>query len=255
MTASPTTGRVFLGGVRGEIYSASLALTDPLPALFATQAEGEVFTLACSPDGRRLLSTGFSTLCGWDAQCGALSWQRDDFDVNCLAFDNQSRVAVCGMRDGRVVELDLASGGTLRELAKLPYPVRSISVSSSGGLVACVTADGRVLLANWQTGEVIWQDQHAPFHAGGYRALCFSPCDELLICPAKDDIHSLVVRDVQTGALLGTLRGHTKAIVGARFTTDGRLLSWGADGTIRAWDARKSIELGAVALALPVLET
>ena len=111
------------------------------------------------------------------------------------------------------------------------------------------------MLANWQTGDVIWQDQDSPSHAGGYRALCLSPCGELLICPAKDDIHSLVVRDVQTGALLGTLRGHTKAVVGARFTAGGRLISWGADGTIRTWDARRSIALGTVSLALPVQKT
>jgi WD40 repeat protein len=254
--ASSADGKqIFLGAGSGEIYTADVSLTRPKLARFATQPEGEVFALACSPDSKHLLSTGFSTLWAWDAPSGALKWQRYDFDVNCLAIDDQSRVALCGMRDGRALEIDLQSGNTIRELIRLKYPLRAISSGPRSRHLACVGADGRAFLLDGQTAGMIWQDETAPRHSGSYRTLCFSPCGELLVSATQDDVRTLAVRNVHTGELLATLRGHEKAVFAARFVSSGRLVSWGADGTIRAWNAHTAAALGVTSLALPAQET
>ena len=44
-------------------------------------------------------------------------------------------------------------------------------------------------------------------------------------------------RSVRDGRRLAILRGHTATVLGAAFDSDGRLLSWGADGTVRIWEA------------------
>ena len=87
--------------------------------------------------------------------------------------------------------------------------------------------------------------------SGSCQVVCFSPCGRLLVTVATSDVRNLAVWDVATGRTLGELRGHTKAILKARFTDSGQLVSWGTDGTIRTWDLRRGTVLGVAALSIP----
>jgi WD40 repeat protein len=77
----------------------------------------------------------------------------------------------------------------------------------------------------------------------------FSPCGELLVTTAEAEKPVLRVWSLEQRTSLRELRGHTSVILGASFAADGRLFSWGQDGSIRVWDALEGRMLQVIALS------
>lgn len=70
----------------------------------------------------------------------------------------------------------------------------------------------------------------------------FSPDGKLAVTTSYD--HTARLRDVQTGAVVQTIRGHTGWVTGASISPDGsRLVTDGADGTERLWNAKTAAML------------
>ena len=73
--------------------------------------------------------------------------------------------------------------------------------------------------------------------------LTFSPDGKILLDPKLDVWHPVIqLWDVNTGADLGILSGHTEPIETLVFSHDGKTLASGSeDGTILLWDWDKII--------------
>ena len=67
----------------------------------------------------------------------------------------------------------------------------------------------------------------------------------------RDDSKTLAVWSVATGEEIRQLDGHKNIVIGAAFTDAGLLRSWGADGTIRAWDLTSGRTIHVATLAPP----
>src|SRR5262249_23872103 len=79
-------------------------------------------------------------------------------------------------------------------------------------------------------------------HGGMVRAVAFSP-DDGWVASAGDD-GFICVLDAQTLELHRALRGHVGAVNALTFSADGkRILSGGADKTVRLWDVEGHKEL------------
>jgi len=98
----------------------------------------------------------------------------------------------------------------------------------------------------------LWHTRRFPRHdATAIRIAKLSPSGRLLITPSKEDIKHLAIWNAETGERLGELRGHTSLVTGAAFIDDGRLCSWGSDGTIRVWDVGRRKALCVSSLVAP----
>jgi WD40 repeat protein len=236
LAACGVNDRIFVATQEGAIYSVVAGRPQTAPLLVATQAGHDIHALECSPDGSTLLSIATRGVCAWNTVSGERRWQRCDLSANSVSFDPSSRRVVCGLVDGEVVELDAQTGDTLRSVTRLPYAVNEVRVSPCGRWVACVGYERRVALLNWPRGERVWQSAGPDNFAGSFRVLCFSPSSRLLVTAAAHDVSHLTVWDTATGRSRGTLRGHEGVVLGARFVAEGRLVSWGTDGTVRTWD-------------------
>ena len=85
-------------------------------------------------------------------------------------------------------------------------------------------------------------------------AVRFSPDGKLLATCERD--HVVLLREVPSGKLRGTLRGHSGAAKGLVFLPDGTLATASWDGTIRFWDvdACKETKVWQVGIALASLD-
>jgi hypothetical protein len=248
---APQAGRLFLGTLDGMIYSASAASLQESPALVGRSPGKGIFALKCSPDGRHLFSLGWSGLCAWDVESRTMAWRRDDVDANCLCVDPCSRSLVCGLGNGEVVEMDFSSGETLRSIAKQDSPILEVNANGDGKLLTCTSGDGQILLLNWPSGTRVWQSPGPASSASPLRVAAFSPCGRFFVTSAHENGRTLAILDLATGERIGELRGHAKVVLGAAFADDGRLFSWGADGTIRTWDVAARRSLGVASLSVP----
>jgi WD40 repeat protein len=268
LVSPPASDLLIVGAADGGLYRINLSVSgsaggawwaeptlqgqgQPAPEPIGQQADGEVLCLECTTDERLLVSAGHANLYGWDLESRALLWRRDALEANCIALDPRSRRLICGLRDGQIVELDSASGRTLRLLARMAYPVCQVAISPDGQSVVGIGAEGRILTLEASSGECRWQDAGSPCHAGGFRVASFSPCGKMLVTVAKEDIRKLAIWSASTGQWLGYLQGHSRAVAGASFASDGKLYSWGTDGTIRAWNVQQQAPLSVSSLLVP----
>src|SRR5262249_25949083 len=176
---------------------------------------GEVQSVAFSPDGTRLASAGSGTVKVWDATTSpeALTLRGFTGRVRSVAFST----------DGK----RLAIGTGILDAAQRDYVA------------------GQVKVRDAQTGQDLLSLQG---HTSSVNSVAFSPDGTRLASAATD--RTVKVWDVQTGRELLTFKGHTTAVVSVAFSPDStRLASCssnpyggpsgpGEPGEGKGWDAR-----------------
>lgn len=110
--------------------------------------------------------------------------------------------------------------------------LRQPAFSSDGRLLAISRADGVVDVRRVADGDVI-QTLRVP---GGVTSVAFNPGGDVLVTGSYDN--TVRLWQVNTGALLRTLSGHTGTIWSVAFSPDGQTIaSSGEDATVRLWRA------------------
>ncbi len=244
-------GAIFIGDWNGSLYELSSLTGAARPRLIGHHRDG-VVSLHASADGRHLVSLSPTAMCAWDLPTKQLRWQREGGHISAARIHPDSSRLLCGLEDGQVLEIDLFTGERTGSLiaSPPPWPVYDLDVTADGKRVCVVHSTGEVRIVSGEPGQS--SAAPAPFcHVGWPRYARFSPCGSLLAASAKGDEPDLQVWSLTSGQPLTTLRGHTSIVLGVSFAADGRLFSWGQDGSIRVWDALQGQMLRVIPLPAP----
>eukprot|EP00808_Paulinella_micropora_P027158 g16794.t1 len=186
---------------------------------------GEVYSVALSPDGQRLVSGGKDrTVRLWS--CGAQPPRK------------RFRLWGSSTRQGRGKEQERGTGQALHVLRGHDDYVRSVAFSADGQKVASGSGDKTAKVWDSASGRLLHTMEG---HTEWVFTVCFSPDGRL----ATGSLDATVrVWDVEAGKCLLVLSGHTDGVVSVAFSKDGlRLASGSLDNSVRVWDAKTGQQL------------
>jgi WD40 repeat protein len=235
LAKGPDSDHALVGDWDGGIYSLDLRCEQPEPVHVGQHADGGVVALASSADGQWILSQGAFQLHAWNVQDQRELWQSGEVAPYCFVIRPDSTAAIIGSSRGDLIEIDMATGESLRTLARLDSQLLTIGISDLGDKLAVLKANGSVLLLDSHTGLPLWNDEPRTCQIAAGRIAAFSPCGTWLVTPGHEDGKALSLWNVATGERQKQLHGHGNIVIGAAFNESGLLRSWGADGTIRSW--------------------
>ena len=224
---------------------------------------GEVKSIAYSPDGKMLASAGLDeTVRLWNPKTGEnlATLMGHDGLVTGVAFSPDGKTLVSGSGDATVrlwsteTRRQLWSSDTPQTRMQAPKVRDVFGFESAPGpfdvlafrwvLAVAYSPDGKTLASSGSSDGTIqlWEAESGTHirtlkgHTDTVRTLAFSPDGKTLVSGSKDD--TLRVWDVNTGRMLRKLAGHSNDLKSVVFSRDGKMIASGSeDATVRLWDA------------------
>ncbi len=209
--------------------------------------------VAFSPDGRRLVATGFMTVVQWEVATGRrlLAFEGHDEHpvhggiIHGVAYSPDGSRLATASRDETVRFWDAATGVEERPFFEFAAAPTAAVIAPDGTWIA-VGVEGDALIHRFDltTGKPL---EPITAHPAGVRRLAVSPDGAVLVSTGDDD-DRIILWDAATGNEIRTLRGQAgKDSYGVAFAPAGdRLATWsGRDGLV-IWEPATGTELARV---------
>jgi WD40 repeat protein/tRNA A-37 threonylcarbamoyl transferase component Bud32 len=201
-----------------------------------------VYSVAYSPDGKRLASAGWGgvpmapgEVKMWDAQTGQQLLCLKGNDYGNVAFSPDGRRLASA---GKV--WDVQTGQELLTLKRsgsiLVFSPDGKRLASAGGM-----SEGQQVVKVWDaaTGQELFTCKGP---VSSFSSVTYSPDGKQLASGSAD--HAVMVWDAETGQGLFAFKGHTNGVTSLAYSPDGkRLASASYDQTVKVWDTRSCQEL------------
>jgi len=213
--------------------SVTPATEEPKPPV-APRPDGNLYTVAVSPDGQIVAGSGDGLVVVWDAASGTeralLRGHRAQ--VNAVAFAPGAKLLASAGKDKLIKLWDVASGRVRATLDGHLGEVTAVAFSPSGRMVASAGWDGTVKLWDVDSGG---ERASLTGHADGVATLAFAPNGQTLASGSEDG--SVRLWDVESGREVATLRGHDREVHAVAFSANGQTLaSADGNGVVKLWD-------------------
>lgn len=243
-------------------YDKTLKLRDARTGKLIRSFEGHsgiVTSLAFSPDGRKIISSGGGVLDSiwkgipstqfdgslrlWDVETGenTLTLEGHSSAVQAIALSPDGKQLLSASVN-EVKLWDLGSGTVLRTFPGGTFSgfYQAVAFSPDGHYALIgASQDKTVKLLDLGTGQEV---RSFKGHTNFIMSVAFSPDGKLALSGSRGN--SVKLWDVATGKELRTMKGHSGGISSVAFSPDGRLvLSGGQDSTARVWDVATGREV------------
>ena len=201
-----------------------------------------IWSVAISPDGKRLASASNEVVKVWDAVTGREVFAlppEDREQVLSVAFSPDSRLLATS---GRTVKVwDAATGQKTLALTAPNEDATFVTFSPDGKRLVSASRDGTVTLWELPGGRESLT-LSARGTSGAAVVAAFSPDGKYLATSIADTC--VRIWDLSTAKQVYTLNGHTSTITSLTFSPEGnRLASAGGDHTVRVWGLGTGREL------------
>ena len=200
-----------------------------------------VFTVAFSPDGKAILTAGYSGGRLWEAATQkVIGVLESDFLFGSAAFSPDGKTIVMGiLGDHRAQLWDAVTRRPLGVTLRHRSIVTAVAFSPDGRniVTGCEDQTARFWDPELTKGRRLGISNNGvtPHHEGKVRAVAISPDGETLVTGSDDKTARLW--DVATGRPIGAPLKHREAVYSVAFSPDGKYVLTGSlDGIARLWE-------------------
>ncbi|NER48687.1 MAG: Hsp70 family protein [Symploca sp. SIO1A3] len=195
--------------------------------------QGEVTSVAISPDGATLASGGRDkTIRLWNLLTGQflhLLTSHNDA-ISDLAISPDGKLLASSSQDKTIRLWHLRSGQWLRTITGHRAPIFAVNFSPDGQILASGGWEEFVTLRQLFTKT---PPSRLFAHQGGVAAIAFSPDGQTLVSCGDNTIK---LWHLETQELLHTFSGHSDLVLTVAISPNGQLLASGSNQTIKLWD-------------------